>query len=219
MTDSAYRASTRHVRHVRRQLDVDREDAVGGFHPAPRGYFVHSSFTSPAATPTMEATQELDRDTEDKRDGDRDETPKERLDRNLTELVGELRVALPGVQVLFAFLLAVPFNQRFSQVSGFQKTVYLVTLLSTAASTAMLLAPSALHRLMFRQDDKKHIVVSANRYAIAGFGFLLVAVTGAVLLVTDFVYGDETAAIATAGVALVLLTFWYALPLARRITR
>jgi hypothetical protein len=167
----------------------------------------------------MQATQELDRDTEDKRDRDRDETSKERLDRNLTELVGELRVALPGVQVLFAFLLAVPFNQRFSQVSDFQKTVYLVTLLSTAASTAMLLAPSALHRVMFRQNDKQYIVVSANRYAIAGFGFLLVAITGAVLLVTDFIYGDETAAVATAGVALLLLTFWYALPLARRLTR
>jgi hypothetical protein len=147
---------------------------------------------------------------------DRDETPKERLDRNLTELVGELRVALPGVQVLFAFLLTVPFNQRFADVTDFQRDVYLVTLLSTAVSTALLLAPSALHRIEFRQDDKLHIVRAANRYAIAGFGFLIVAITGAVLLVTDFVYGDTTARVATAGTAALLVTLWYVLPLVRR---
>jgi Flp pilus assembly protein TadB len=146
----------------------------------------------------------------------RDETEKERLDRNLTELVGELRVALPGVQVLFAFLLTVPFNQRFGQVTDFQKSVYLVTLLSTGVSTALLLAPSALHRIQFRQDDKQHIVASANRYAIAGFGFLLVAVTGAVLLVTDFLYSSTTAAVTTVGIAGLLTTCWYVLPLIRR---
>jgi hypothetical protein len=150
------------------------------------------------------------------RDPDRDETSKERLDRNLTELVGELRVALPGVQVLFAFLLAVPFNQRFGQVTDFQKTVYLVTLLSTGVATALLLAPSALHRIQFRQDDKTHIVASANRYAIAGFGSLMIAITGAVLLVTDFVYSDVTSGIATIAVGALLVTCWYVLPLMRR---
>jgi predicted neutral ceramidase superfamily lipid hydrolase len=147
---------------------------------------------------------------------ERDETEKERLDRNMTELVGELRVALPGVQVLFAFLLTVPFNQRFGQVTDFQKSVYLVTLLSTAVSTAFLLAPSALHRIEFRQDDKRHIVRAANRYAIAGFGFLILSVTGAVLLVTDFLYGDTTARVATVGIALLLVTLWYVVPLVRR---
>jgi predicted neutral ceramidase superfamily lipid hydrolase len=149
-------------------------------------------------------------------DRERDETAKERLDRNLTELVGELRVALPGVQVLFAFLLTVPFNQRFGQVTDFQKNVYLATLLSTAIATALLLAPSALHRIEFRRDDKRHIVAASNRYAIAGFGFLLVSVTGAVLLVTDFLYSRTTAVVATAGVACLLAACWYVLPLLRR---
>jgi hypothetical protein len=164
----------------------------------------------------MSTTQEPDGVVREESRPDRDETPKERLDRNMVELVGELRVALPGVQVLFAFLLTVPFNQRFSQVTDFQQTVYLVTLLSTAVATALLLAPSALHRIMFRQDDKKHIVATANRYAIAGFAALLVAVTGAVLLVTDFVYSDTTAAIATAAIGSLLIVCWYVLPLIRR---
>ena len=149
-------------------------------------------------------------------DPDRHETEKERLDRNLTELVGELRVALPGVQVLFAFLLTVPFNQRFAQATEFQKDVYLVTLLSTAVSTALLLAPSALHRIEFRQDDKKYIVITANRYAIAGFAFLMIAVTGAVLLVTDFLFSSTTSRIATVAIGALLATCWYALPLLRR---
>jgi hypothetical protein len=148
---------------------------------------------------------------------DRNETEKERLDRNLVELVGELRVALPGVQVLFAFLLTVPFNQRFSQVTSFEKTVYLVTLLSTAVATALLLAPSTLHRIQFRRDDKKHIVYTANRYAIAGFAALMVSVTGAVLLVTHFVYSDTTAYISTAAVGLLLAVCWYVLPIVRRV--
>jgi hypothetical protein len=148
----------------------------------------------------------------------RDETEKERLDRNMTELLGELRVALPGVQVLFAFLLTVPFNQRFGQVSEFEKTVYLITLLSTAVATALLLAPSALHRIQFRQDDKKHIVESANRYAIAGFAALMVAVTGAVLLVTHYLYNDATAYAATIGVGGLLLVLWYLIPIGRRIS-
>jgi len=147
---------------------------------------------------------------------DRNETEKERLDRNMTELVGELRVALPGVQVLFAFLLTVPFNQRFSQVTSFDETIYLITLLSTAVATALLLAPSALHRIEFRQDDKAHIVVAANRYAIAGFAALMVSVTGAVLLVTHFLYSDTTSYISTAAVGALLALCWYVMPLVRR---
>lgn len=149
-------------------------------------------------------------------DSDRDETAKERLDRNMVELVGELRVALPGVQVLFAFLLTVPFNQRFAQVSSFEETIYLITLLSTAVATALLLAPSALHRIQFRQDDKKHIVESANRYAIAGFAALMVSVTGAVLLVTHFLYSDTTSYAATISVGALLAFCWYLMPIARR---
>jgi hypothetical protein len=164
----------------------------------------------------MSTTEERTQNTADGGGPDRDETAKERLDRNMVELVGELRVALPGVQVLFAFLLTVPFNQRFAQVSSFEETIYLVTLLSTAVATGLLLAPSALHRIQFRQDDKKHIVESANRYAIAGFAALMVAVTGAVLLVTHFLYDDITAYAATIGVGGLLLFLWYVVPLTRR---
>jgi hypothetical protein len=165
------------------------------------------------------ATTTEARDTAADKDArlDRDETEKERLDRNLTELVGELRVALPGVQVLFAFLLTVPFQQRFSKATQFEETVYLVTLLSTAVATALLLAPSALHRIEFRQDDKEHIVHSANRYAIAGFAALMVSITGAVLLVTHFLYSDTTSYIAAGAVALLLAMCWYVMPITRRV--
>src|SRR3954465_11371402 len=147
----------------------------------------------------------------------RNETERERLDRNLNELLGELRVALPGVQVLFAFLLTVPFQQGFSKATGFQKDVYLATLLLTALASALLIAPSAYHRLEFRQDDKKHIVFVANRFAIAGFAVLAAAMTSAVLLVTDFLYSDTTSVVATVGVGVALYGFWYAAPLGRRL--
>ena len=122
----------------------------------------------------------------------RDESESERIDRNLQEMLGELRVALPGVQVLFAFLLVVPFNQRFGQVTDFQKTLYLITLLFTTASTVCLIAPTAHHRLEFRQQDKERIVTTGNRIVIAGLSLLAIAMTGAVLFVTDVVYGTTT---------------------------
>lgn len=165
----------------------------------------------------MSTPDHLERRAAGDREPDRNETEKERLDRNMSELVGELRVALPGVQVLFAFLLTVPFNQRFAQVTSFDETIYLITLLSTAVATALLLAPSALHRIQFRQDDKKHIVEAANRYAIAGFAALMVAVTGAVLLVTHFLYDDTTAYLSTTAVGLLLASCWYVMPLMRRV--
>ena len=145
----------------------------------------------------------------------RKETEKERLDRNLNELLGELRVALPGVQVLFAFLLAVPFNQRFGTTTSFEKDVYYVTLLLTAGATAFLIAPSAHHRIEFRRDDKRHIVFLANRFAIVGFGLLALAMTGVVLLVTSFLFSTAAAAVGTAGTAMVLFSLWYVWPLAR----
>jgi hypothetical protein len=151
----------------------------------------------------------------DAHDG-REETAKERLDRNMIELLNELRVALPGVQVLFAFLLAVPFNQRFSQVTNFQKDVYFGTLMCTAVATILLLAPSTLHRIQFRQDDKRHIVSASNRYAIAGFAFLMLAITGAVLFITDFLFGTATTIVATAVIAGAMALFWWILPLRRR---
>ena len=146
----------------------------------------------------------------------RNETELERLDRNLGELLQELRVALPGVQVLFAFLLTVPFQQGFQKATSFQKDIYLVTLLLTALATALLIAPSAYHRLEFRQGDKEHIVDVANALAICGFGVLAAAMSSAILLVTDYLFSPTTATICTIGAAVVLYGLWYVAPITRR---
>ena len=108
----------------------------------------------------------------------RDESDSERIDRNLQEMIGELRVALPGVQVLFAFLLVVPFNQRFADVTC-STHLLPITLLTTAAAAICLIAPSAHHRVEFRQQDKEHIVRTGNRIIILGLGLLAIAMTGA----------------------------------------
>ena len=146
----------------------------------------------------------------------RHETPEERVDRNLQELLGELRVALPGVQVLFAFLLVVPFNQRFVDVTDFQEKVYFVTLLCTAAASAFLIAPSVHHRIVFRHQDKEYIVLTANRLAIIGLTFLAVAMTGVILLVTDVLFGALTSIVATVAVGAMFALLWYWVPLRRR---
>jgi Family of unknown function (DUF6328) len=149
----------------------------------------------------------------------RDETPYERLDRNLEELMAGLRVALPGVQVLFAFLLILPFQQRFSDVSEFQENVYFATLLCTAVASILLIAPSARHRIQFRRGDKAYVVFTANRLAIAGLAFLGLAMIGAILLISDYLFGAATAAVSTTAVALALAWAWFASPLARRLRR
>jgi hypothetical protein len=154
---------------------------------------------------------------ETERDSGRDETEGERLDRNLGELLQELRVALPGVQVLFAFLLAVPFQQGFQDVTEFQKKVYFATLIFTAISATMLISPSAYHRITFRYQQKRRLVYYANRFAIVGIAFLALAMTGAILLITDVLFSN-TAAIVVASLALCTFSFfWFALPLKRRI--
>src|SRR5689334_19483303 len=98
----------------------------------------------------------------------RPETEDQRLDRNLMELLNDLRVALPGVQVLFAFLLVVPFNQRFLATNAFQRGLYLATLLLTAGSAVCLIAPSFHHRLRFRRQEKEPIVLIGNGLAVVG---------------------------------------------------
>jgi hypothetical protein len=145
----------------------------------------------------------------------RDETEEERLDRNLQEFLGELRVALPGVQVLFAFLLVVPFNQRFADITDFQQTVYFVTLLFTAAASVCLIAPTAQHRIEFRAQHKEQILLMANRLAIVGLGCLAVAMTGAILLITDLLYGSTTTVIVTVPVGLTFALLWYLIPAQR----
>jgi hypothetical protein len=152
------------------------------------------------------------------RDSGREESEGERLDRNLGELLQELRVALPGVQVLFAFLLAVPFQQNFTKITAFQEKVYFATLLLTAISAILLISPSAYHRLTFRMQQKDHLVFLANRFAIAGLGALALAMTGAIVLITDVLYGPKATAVTGVLALLTFAVFWYGLPLRRRLT-
>jgi hypothetical protein len=146
----------------------------------------------------------------------RDETEEERLDRNLGELLQELRVALPGVQVLFAFLLAVPFQQNFTKITEFEKKVYFATLLLTSLSAALLIAPSAYHRLTFRYQQKHRLVFVSNRLAIAGIATLALAMTSAILLITDVLFGTTTTLITTAIALTMFIVLWAVLPLRRR---
>ncbi len=148
----------------------------------------------------------------------RDETEDERLDRNLGELLQELRVALPGVQVLFAFLLAVPFQQNFTEISHFQERVYFATLLCTAVSAALLISPSAYHRMTFHLQQKRQLVFLANRLAIAGLGFLALAMTGAIMLITDVLFGGVATVVASAAAMAMFVVLWYVLPLQRRLS-
>ncbi len=145
----------------------------------------------------------------------RAETELERLDRNLNELFMGLRVALPGVQVLFAFLLVLPFQSGFPDVTAFQEKIYFATLLCTMIASVMLIAPSARHRIRFRKDDKAYVVFSASRLTIAGLVFLGLGMIGAILLVSDYLFGAATATIATLLVAIALFWLWFGSPLAR----
>jgi len=154
-------------------------------------------------------------DASKREDSGREESEKERLDRNLEQLLGELRVALPGVQVLFAFLLVVPFNQRFADITSFQRTVYFVTLLCATAACACLIAPTAHHRIEFRAQDKERIVMGGNLLALVGLALLATAMTGAITLVTDFLYSSTTTAIAAGGVALLFFVLWAVIPVRR----
>jgi hypothetical protein len=144
-------------------------------------------------------------DREQEQDG---ETQKERIDRELIELLNELRVALPGVQFLFAFLLVVPFQQTASKISDFQRDVYFVALVSAAVATALLIAPAAQHRVLFRQQEKEALLHRSSRSAYAGTLVLALAVVSALLLVVDMLF-SRTLAWATAGGVGALLAWWW----------
>jgi hypothetical protein len=146
----------------------------------------------------------------------REETPLERLDRNFEELTGELRVIVTGVQVLFAFLLIVPFNTGFAHVGGFERAVYFVTLILAALATVCVIAPSARHRFLFRYSDKERLVFVANRLVIAGLGFLALAMCGCVLLVSTKLFGALTGVLTAAFVGVPFVALWFAGPLRRR---
>ena len=142
----------------------------------------------------------------------RNETDAERLDRNYAELLQELRVAQTGVQILFAFLLTIAFQQRFTSLDTFQRDVYLGTLIAAAVAAVLLIAPVAAHRLLFRQGLKDELVAYTGRLAAAGLAFLTLAILGAVLLIVDVVVGAPAAAVVTGAMAALVLLVWYVLP-------
>ena len=146
----------------------------------------------------------------------RDESEAERNDRNLAELLQELRVAGLGVQVLFGFLLSLPFTTRFTRLNQGQRDLYLACLVLAAVATALLLGPVAYHRLVFRRGQKESLVRSASVMAILGLATVGLAVSAAVLLVTGFVASGFAAALITAFVFCVFAVLWFAYPLARR---
>lgn len=149
---------------------------------------------------------------------DRDETEPERHDRQLNEVLQELRVVIPGTQVLFAFLLTVPFTARFEQTTDLQRDVYFATLLCTAVATALFMAPSAVHRLRFKKGDKRFVVAVANVLTIAGLAVLMVAVTGAIFVVSDVMFDATVAGIAAGAVFALMVVLWYLFPLTRALT-
>lgn len=149
--------------------------------------------------------------------GDDDEQPEERLNRELIELLNELRVALPGVQVLFAFLLTVPFSDRFQTLTGSQRAIYFATFVGTTIATGVLMAPTAYHRIRFRQGDKERMLRTSNRFAIAGIAFLALSVTLAVVLTADLMFGLATAVIVGLAAFAFLVWVWFAIPLTRRL--
>jgi len=148
-----------------------------------------------------------------------DETSEERLDRNLMELLGELRIALPGVQVLFAFLLAVPFQARFAQVTTFQRDVYFATLWCSLVASACLIAPTAFHRITFRMHQRPALVRAANRLTMAGLGALALAMVGVMLLISDVLFGGAIVVLAPLLAAALLVALWVALPFRHRRAR
>ena len=145
-------------------------------------------------------------------DTERQETPAERADRNFNELLQELRVSQTGVQILFAFLLTLAFQSSFAKVTTPQLAVYVTTLLLCACATALLIAPVALHRKLFRQGRKKQVVDTASKLAQGGLLMLFLAICGAILFILDFILSRTMAAVLAAGVTVVFLMLWYVIP-------
>jgi uncharacterized protein DUF6328 len=149
-------------------------------------------------------------------DDDRDETAMERLDRNTVELLNELRVAAVGIQVLFAFLLIVPFNTGFKKVTTFDRWDYFVTLIFIAIAAALLIAPSIHHRILFRRRQKAYLVRLGTQLTIAAAGFLTVGLTGIMVLISHVIFGTVAAIIVGVCAAVIVSVLWFGLPLARR---
>lgn len=163
------------------------------------------------------ATTEIQGVREDERDKAEQEDPGERLDRELAELHQELRVALPGVEVLFGFQLGLPFTQRFNSITPFQEVVYLGSFLATAVAICLLIAPVAFHRLRWRQYDKDKLLRLGNRMLVTGLIFLASSLAGMVFVVTDMILGRSFSAVMAGTLLLLFAWLWFALPLSRRL--
>jgi hypothetical protein len=140
----------------------------------------------------------------------------DRTNRQMGELLQEMRIALPGVQFLFAFLLTVPFAARFEEVTPFQRTAFFVALLSTAASAVCLIAVPATHRLLFQQGDRPYIIRAANQYLIVSIALLAVGIVAALVCLTDFLYGGVATWLWPGVIAVLLVALWFVRPLVRR---
>jgi hypothetical protein len=147
----------------------------------------------------------------------KNESRDERLDRELIELLNELRVALPGVQVLFAFLLTIPFTGAFRDLTDLQRNVYFATFCATIISTALLMTPPAYHRLRWRRYDKERMLRISNRTAITGLAFLALAMCGAAFVIADVLFGMTGAAATVAVAAALIAGLWFVLPLVREL--
>ncbi|MFF5233813.1 DUF6328 family protein [Dactylosporangium sp. NPDC000521] len=147
---------------------------------------------------------------------DRDESPIERSDRNWNELLQELRVAQTGVQILFAFLLTIPFNQRFAEITAVQRGTYIVTLVLTALATLCLIAPVSHHRILFRRGRKRELVDASDRLAQVGLAFLWLSVVGAVFLVFEVVVAMSWAIAVAAALGVSFIVVWYVFPTMKR---
>jgi len=160
----------------------------------------------------------LERDDHDEWNaGVRGETPLQRVDRAYGEILQEVRVAQTGVQILFAFLLALAFTTRFTAVTGFQRNLYVLTLLLCAGSAALLIAPAAYHRVIYRRRLKQHLVRVANRLALSGLMMLLLAIISALLLILDVVLGHGPALFLATGALAWFVAWWFVLPIWSRI--
>jgi hypothetical protein len=145
------------------------------------------------------------------------ETTDERRNRQLAELLNELRLALPGVQMLFGFLLAVPFSQRFATISATQQALYYTAFASAAGASVCFIAPTAFHRIVWQHGEKRVLLRVSSALAIAGTVFLAAAITSVMLFITSYLYGSAPAALAGAVLLASLVTLWYVLPLALRL--
>jgi hypothetical protein len=147
---------------------------------------------------------------------ERDETPDERFDRNWNELLQELRVVQTGVQILFAFLLTLPFQMRFDKINGGERATYIITLLLTTLASLCLIAPVSHHRVLFRRGRKKELVAASSNLAGVGLAFLWLSVVGAVFLIFEVTLGASWAVAAAVALAVAFISVWYLYPMLKR---